>query len=455
MRMLGPKGGPRCHCLTTAATGKDSPKMSGHEPPLLPSVFISYASADRVAARALRDCLTAAGLEVWFDEEELGGGEAWDAKIRNQIRTCTYFMPVISATTETRREGYFRREWRFAVERTLDIADDVMFLLPVVIDNTRDAGARVPEKFFTVQWLRVPGGEPTPALRELARKLAAGEAMAAPAIPLAPPSEKQPRPRRRHAEPPPFPKFPAYPEHGHHARFIYELVLWFGHLLHSLWCHLPRWVRVIAAAMIVFKLIGWIFQQREPAVIRPEKPKTEFSADAGKALKAAGTRLAGEGRQDAAAAIQNLIGTAAEAIQSGRPVTVVPFSGDDEVEDNMAEKVFDTVCDLLRHDDKPLWAVSPLPLAPNTPDADAIGRGQRMNSRFVLAAHAGATAPGLPPGFTVRLFEVSRNEMVWKETFALTEDPAAVAQRIADEVTKRLAPPPPTPPDPAPTPVGG
>src|SRR6185436_3302645 len=148
-----------------------------------PSIFISYASADRSAARAPTETLAAAGLEVWLDEEELAGGEAWDAKIRNQIRTCTYFMPVISATTETRREGYFRREWRLAVERTLDLADDVMFLVPVVIDDTRDAGARVPEKFFTVQWLRAPGGAATPALRELAARLAAGDATAHPPIP--------------------------------------------------------------------------------------------------------------------------------------------------------------------------------------------------------------------------------------------------------------------------------
>jgi len=136
-----------------------------------PSVFLSYASADRNAARALRDTLAAAGLDVWLDEEELAGGEAWDTKIRNQIRTCTYFMPIISATTEVRREGYFRREWRLAVERTLDLADDVMFLVPVVIDGTRDTGARVPEKFFSVQWLRCPGGEPTPELQRLAARL--------------------------------------------------------------------------------------------------------------------------------------------------------------------------------------------------------------------------------------------------------------------------------------------
>ena len=81
------------------------------------SIFLSYAPTDRPAARTIRDALAKAGLEVWLDEEELTGGDAWDAKIKQQIRTCTYFMPIISAATESRREGYFRREWRLAVEQ--------------------------------------------------------------------------------------------------------------------------------------------------------------------------------------------------------------------------------------------------------------------------------------------------------------------------------------------------
>ena len=108
-----------------------------------PTVFLSYASADREAARVLKDALPTFGLEVWYDESDLGGGEIWDQKIRKQIRECDYFMPIISAQTEARHEGYFRREWRLAVERTLDMADDHAFLLPVVIDDTSQSGARV------------------------------------------------------------------------------------------------------------------------------------------------------------------------------------------------------------------------------------------------------------------------------------------------------------------------
>src|SRR5271154_4751032 len=139
-----------------------------------PTVFLSYASEDRAAARRIGDALPDYGLEIWYDESELGGGDAWDQKIRKQIRDCDYFMALVSAQTEARHEGYFRREWRLAVERTLDMADDHLFLLPIVIDDTDQAVARVPEKFLTVQWLKVPGGRPTRALEALCHRVASG-----------------------------------------------------------------------------------------------------------------------------------------------------------------------------------------------------------------------------------------------------------------------------------------
>jgi TolB-like protein len=420
--------------------------------PPLPSVFLSYASADRAAARLLRDCLAEAGLDVWLDEEELAGGEAWDAKIRNQIRTCTYFMPIISATTEVRREGYFRREWRLAVERTLDLADDVMFLVPVVIDDTRDAGARVPEKFFTVQWLRVPGGVPTPALRELARRLVRGEALALDTAPLAPAAAPMGKAGKagKQAEPPPFPKFPAYPEHGSKGRFLYDLVIWFGHLLHSLWCHLPRWLRVVVAFLIIFNLVSWVFRESRPDPA-PRRSKSEIADQVKKSLTDAAH--APEAKDKAAVAIESLVGAAAEAIQSGRPVALIPFHGDDDAGETLADGVFDGVCELLKQEDKSLWGVSPLPLKPDAPESEVIARGLRMKSRFVLTGHAGKPIPGLAPVFTVRLFATDKGELVWKETFETgTNDAATIARLIAAEVKKRLeAVPPPAPP---PTPGG-
>ncbi len=119
------------------------------------AVFLSYASQDADAARRICEALRASGVEVWFDQNELVGGDAWDAKIRKQIAECALFVPIISAATQTRGEGYFRIEWRLAAQRTHAMADDTMFLLPVVIDDTRDADARVPQEFKAVQWTRL------------------------------------------------------------------------------------------------------------------------------------------------------------------------------------------------------------------------------------------------------------------------------------------------------------
>jgi len=43
------------------------------------AVFLSYASQDAEAAARICDALRAAGIEVWFDQSELRGGDAWDA----------------------------------------------------------------------------------------------------------------------------------------------------------------------------------------------------------------------------------------------------------------------------------------------------------------------------------------------------------------------------------------
>jgi TolB-like protein len=126
------------------------------------AVFISYASQDAAAAERIARALGAAGIDVWFDRSELRGGEAWDRQIRKQIQDCTLFIPVVSAHTDARKEGYFRREWRLAVERMQDMADDASFLVPVIIDSTPDAIARVPDRFREVQWTRLPEGA-TPA----------------------------------------------------------------------------------------------------------------------------------------------------------------------------------------------------------------------------------------------------------------------------------------------------
>ena len=414
------------------------------DPPILPrqSIFLSYASADRAAARALRDTLEIAGLDVWLDEDELGGGEAWDAKIRNQIRTCTYFMPIISATTEVRGEGYFRREWRLAVERTLDLADDILFLVPVVIDDTRDAGARVPEKFFSVQWLRAPGGKSSAGLTELAKKLAVGEAVAiAPVAAVPVPAADRSRRKNRAATeaPPPFPAFPAFPEPGHRLRFCYNLLLWGGHVLLSLWGHLPRFFRVIASIFIIFNLITWAFRESKSARQGGEGKAVPAGAAAPEVVLGRHAVTPGE-KATAAVAIEAAIGAAAEALQAGRPLAVIKFSSEGDHAGTLSDDVFNQLMKSLNEEDNLEASISPVPLKADATDAEIIDRGNRLKSQFVLSGFSRAATADRAPGFTAKLYDVKLAKLIWTETYdAPPNDAAAITRQLSIELEKRTA----------------
>jgi adenylate cyclase len=122
-------------------------------------VFLSYASEDAGMAERICEALHVAGIEVWFDQSELRGGDAWDQKIRQQIRDCALFVPIISAHTQARPEGYFRLEWKLAVDRSHLMAAEKAFLVPVVVDATTEPEALVPTQFRDVQWTRIRTGE--------------------------------------------------------------------------------------------------------------------------------------------------------------------------------------------------------------------------------------------------------------------------------------------------------
>ena len=139
------------------------------------AVFLSYASQDAEAAQRICEALRAGGIEVWFDQSELRGGDAWDQSIRRQIKTCALFLPVISQTTHDRREGYFRLEWKLAIDRCHLMDANLAFLLPVAIDDTRDDDERVPERFREVQWTRLPAGETPPSFVDRVRHLLSRE----------------------------------------------------------------------------------------------------------------------------------------------------------------------------------------------------------------------------------------------------------------------------------------
>jgi hypothetical protein len=138
------------------------------------AIFISYAREDLSAVQHLKAALDAAGLTTWFDLDRLEGGDDYDRKIRANIQRCSFFLPIVSATTQRRHEAYFRREWSYAVDRARNIAEGAVFVLPVCIDDTPESAALVPDSFKAVHMTRLPGGEPTPEFQRRLRELFSG-----------------------------------------------------------------------------------------------------------------------------------------------------------------------------------------------------------------------------------------------------------------------------------------
>lgn len=129
------------------------------------AVFISYCrtdasgatARDQQIALAIRDALVARDVDVWVDQRALEGGDDYSKKIRRYINTCSVFLPLISETTESRTDGFFRMEWGWALERLpLFTGSDRQFLFPVVIDKTDPVRAKIPEEFRRIQFTRLP-----------------------------------------------------------------------------------------------------------------------------------------------------------------------------------------------------------------------------------------------------------------------------------------------------------
>jgi hypothetical protein len=128
------------------------------------SIFISYVREDGDAARRLAEAISRLGGDVWLDERRLEVGDRWEQSILSGIRRgVRLFVPMISARTEKRDEGYVFREWDEAVERARSIPRRRV-IIPVVVDADYDGNPgrylQIPEAFRQFHFGRAPGGEP-------------------------------------------------------------------------------------------------------------------------------------------------------------------------------------------------------------------------------------------------------------------------------------------------------
>jgi hypothetical protein len=390
-----------------------------------PSVFLSYASEDRPAAQSLRDALSSYGLDPWYDESGLDGGDAWDQKIRRQIRECDFFMPLISAHSEARPEGYFRREWRLAVERTLDMADDHTFLLPVVLDDTTQAGARVPEKFLAVQWVRVPGGKPTPALEALCRRLLSGKPV------VEPPRRRPDEPaasRRSTARPREYPPFPRE-EAGQKVRFWFQVAGWGLQSGWILFTGLPRWVQIVVYAWLAIALMSRSCVPSDEHSGKASRADTRTPKELpGNVGRVNDTDLSGLGNQIA----RSVTAEVADELGTGRALLAIPFSAPpaDPAAQKLAASTFAEVYERVGLSHRGQVSVTKVPLRAADLSA-ALALGRARHSRYVLYGTVDQAQ-----NLSANIVSVADGSLLWSHSYPASD--ADSATQIAAEVDSRV-----------------
>lgn len=96
-----------------------------------PKVFVSHSSRDKGFVRLLVGDLQNAGLDVWFDEAEIGIGDSIVGRINDAIRDTNYLIVVLSANSVD--SPWVQAELNAAMMR--QFSNKGMLVLPIKIDQ--------------------------------------------------------------------------------------------------------------------------------------------------------------------------------------------------------------------------------------------------------------------------------------------------------------------------------
>jgi hypothetical protein len=134
------------------------------------AVFLSYSRTNKDPVRKIAKVLNEAGIDVWFDETDLEGGDDFDRVIRQNIRNCSLFLPFMSREAEQESGRYFRTEWRVAAQQAERyFGTEVKFIIPIALDDVAVSSPGIPQEFRPLNWVRLPAAEATKELIDLIR----------------------------------------------------------------------------------------------------------------------------------------------------------------------------------------------------------------------------------------------------------------------------------------------
>ena len=140
--------------------------------------FISYSrKTDLPRAESLYQALLGQGVthgEVWFDRHSIEPGQDFQRRILDGIRSCRYFLPLLSRACNSRERAFVFTEWVEANKLLTSMNRD--FVFPVIVDADFE-----PERYThkaALQWVdehldfaHAPEGVPDGRLQAKLKKL--------------------------------------------------------------------------------------------------------------------------------------------------------------------------------------------------------------------------------------------------------------------------------------------
>lgn len=97
-------------------------------------VFLCHANEDKPIVRKLYSRLKRCGVQPWFDDEDLIGGQDWELEIEKAVGSSDIVIVCLSNKSIT-KTGYVQKEIKFA----LDIADrqpeNSIFIIPIKLEE--------------------------------------------------------------------------------------------------------------------------------------------------------------------------------------------------------------------------------------------------------------------------------------------------------------------------------
>jgi hypothetical protein len=110
-------------------------------------VFLCHASTDKPKVRELYRYLRRRGINPWFDEEDLVGGQDWQVEIPKALATSDAIIICLTKNSVD-KEGYIQKEIKFALDKALEMPEGRIFLIPVKFEE-----CEVPFTLSRYQWV--------------------------------------------------------------------------------------------------------------------------------------------------------------------------------------------------------------------------------------------------------------------------------------------------------------